>query len=152
RGLLRDLDTAAFVMVNGDATLSAARVNYLVAPILARQSDMVVATRLEQHGAQSFRRYHVLGNGLVRGFINWLFDAKLQDVLSGYRAFSRRFVKSMPVLSRGFEIESEITLHALEHSLPIAEVATPYGERPEGSHSKLNTFRDGFRVLSTIFR
>lgn len=152
RAMFREVDADVLVMVDGDDTYLADRVQELVAPVAAGQADMVVATRLHDHTDQSFRRYHVFGNNLVRGCINWLFDARLQDVLSGYRAFSRRFVKCMPVLSRGFEIETEITLHALEHGLAVTEIPMPYGERPDGSHSKLNTFRDGFRVLSTIFR
>jgi glycosyltransferase involved in cell wall biosynthesis len=152
RAMFRDIDADAFLLVDGDDTYPAAKASEVIAPVLARSADMVVATRLERHEEDSFRRFHVFGNNVVRTCINRLFDASLQDVLSGYRAFSRRFVKSMPVLSRGFEIETEITLHALEHRYPVVEIAVPYGERPEGSHSKLNTFSDGFRVLSTIFR
>jgi hypothetical protein len=113
---------------------------------------MVVATRLEQHNSAGFRPFHVLGNTMVLRLINALFDVQLSDVLSGYRAFSRRFVKTMPVLSRGFEIESEITLHALEHRIPVLEIPIAYGVRPQGSESKLQTVRDGLRVVATIIR
>jgi hypothetical protein len=111
---------------------------------------MVVATRLDEHGDGAFRRFHGFGNRLVRGVISRLFRTPIADVLSGYRAFSRRFVRSMPVLSQGFEIETEMTVFALAQGLVLREVSVPYGVRPAGSHSKLNTFSDGFRVLRTI--
>jgi hypothetical protein len=118
--------------------------------VLDGRADMVVGTRLQQHADQSFRPLHVFGNQLVLNSINTLFAARLSDVLSGYRAFSWRFMKTTPVLSRGFEIETEMTLHALDHQLPVVEVPVPYGVRPEGSESKLHTFRDGYRVLKMI--
>jgi len=152
RAIFRDVDADILVMVDGDGTYPAERVLELIAPIQDKSADMVVGTRLKSYGAESFRPLHVVGNNLVLHTINALFRARLTDVMSGYRAFSRRFVKTMPVLSQGFEIETEMTLHALEHRLPIAEVGVPYGERPEGSESKLRTFHDGSRVLSTIFQ
>jgi hypothetical protein len=124
----------------------------LIQPIIEGSADMVVATRLEKHNPAGFRPFHVLGNRMVLKLINSLFDVQFSDVLSGYRAFSRRFVKTMPVLSRGFEIESEITLHALEHRVPVLEIPIAYGARPHGSESKLQTFRDGCRVIGTIIR
>lgn len=152
RAMFREVDSDVFVMVDGDGTYPASRVRELIAPIEERRADMVVGTRLQQYGSESFRPLHVFGNNLVLSVINAFFSSKLTDVMSGYRAFSRRFVTAMPVLSHGFEIETEMTLHALEHRFPIVEVGVPYGQRPEGSASKLHTFRDGFRVLRTILR
>lgn len=150
RAMFRILDHDVIVMVDGDDTYPANRVRELVAPVLEGRAEMVVGTRLEEHGDESFRALHVFGNKLVLRCINTFFRTGLSDVLTGYRAFSRRFVKTMPVLSKGFEIETEITLHALEHRLTILEIPVPYGERPEGSVSKLQTFRDGRRVLGAI--
>lgn len=152
RAMFRDVDAEVFVMVDGDQTYPAERARDLIQPILEGRADMVVATRLQQHNAAGFRPFHVLGNRMVLRLINALFDVQLSDVLSGYRAFSRRFVKTMPVLSRGFEIESEITLHALEYRVPVLEIPIAYGARPHGSESKLQTFRDGWRVVMTIVR
>jgi glycosyltransferase involved in cell wall biosynthesis len=152
RQMFREADADICVMVDGDGTYPADRVHDLIAPVAEGRADMVVGARLAQHEEASFRPLHVFGNRLVLNTINLLFDAKLTDVMSGYRAFSRRFVKTTPVLSPGFEVETEMTLHALEHRLPIVEVAVPYGARPSGSVSKLNTFRDGYRVLKTIAR
>ena len=152
RAMFRDVDADIFVMVDGDATYPAERVRELMAPIIDGRAEMAVGTRMQHHDANSFRPLHVLGNRLVLQVINAFFSAGLTDAMSGYRAFSRRFVKTMPVLSHGFEIETEMTLHALEHRLAVAEVGVPYSERRTGSESKLHTFRDGFRVLGTIFR
>lgn len=152
RAMFRDVDADVFVMVDGDLTYPAERARDLVRPIIEGRADMVVATRLQQHDSSSFRPLHVLGNRIVLKCINVLFDAQLSDVLSGYRAFSRRFVKTVPVLSRGFEIETEITLHALEQRMPVLEMPVAYGARPQGSESKLHTFSDGYRVLATIIR
>ncbi len=152
RAIFRELDADVIVMVDGDTTYDAGRVRELIAPILACEAEMAVATRLQGAGPETFRPLHVFGNQLVLHSINTLFGTGLTDVLSGYRAFSRRFVKTTPVLSRGFEVETEITLHALEHRQPIVEVPLPYGARPEGSASKLDTLQDGRRVLTTLFR
>jgi glycosyltransferase involved in cell wall biosynthesis len=150
RAMFRDVDAEVYVMVDGDSTYPAERVRELVAPVMDGRAEMVVGTRLAQFEDDSFRRMHVFGNRLVLRTINASFGSELRDVMSGYRAFSRRFVKTMPVLSQGFEIETEMTLHALEHRMPIREVPVPYGARPEGSSSKLRTFHDGARVLRTI--
>lgn len=152
RAMFRDVEANVFVMVDGDQTYPAERARDLVQPIIEGRADMVVGTRLEEGNASVFRPLHILGNMLVLKTINALFDARLSDVLSGYRAFSRRFVKTMPVLSRGFEIETEITLHALEHRVPVIEMSVAYAARPSGSESKLRTFHDGYRVLATIIR
>jgi hypothetical protein len=117
--------------------------------LLAEQLDMVVGTR--QHEAkEAYRGGHVLGNRLFTGLLSFLFTRSFSDVFSGYRVFSRRFVKSFPVLSSGFEIETEMSVHALELRMPVGEVPTSYGARPEGSASKLSTFRDGWRILKVM--
>jgi glycosyltransferase involved in cell wall biosynthesis len=152
REMFRVVDAEFAVMVDGDDTYPADRVRDLLQPVLDGRAEMVVGTRLQQHEDASFRPLHVFGNQLVLRSINALFGAKLTDVMSGYRAFSWRFMKTTPVLSRGFEIETEITLHALEYQLPLVEVPVAYGVRPDGSESKLHTIRDGYRVLKTIGR
>jgi len=151
RAMFRDVEADAIVMVDGDDTYSAVRVRELLAPVLDGRADMTVATRLADHDAASFRPMHLFGNRLLQRLINTLFGTALTDVLSGYRAFSGSFAKTMPVLSRGFEIETEITLHALEHRKLIVEVPLPYGTRPTGSSSKLSTLQDGRRVVATLF-
>ena len=150
RAMFREVDADVYVMVDGDSTYPSERVRELLAPVLEGRADMVVGTRLAQFDEASFRRLHVFGNRLVLRTINASFGCALRDVMSGYRVFSRRFVKTMPVLSHGFEIETEMTLHALEHRLAIEEVPVPYGARPAGSSSKLRTFHDGTRILRTI--
>lgn len=150
RSMFRDVDADLYIMADGDDTYPADRVRELMSPVLSGSADMVVGTRLQDYDDHAFRRLHKFGNNLVLRSINTLFGSKLSDVLSGYRVFSRRFVKTMPVLSHGFEIETELTLHALEHGLAIKEITIPYGKRPDGSFSKLNTFSDGWRVLRTI--
>jgi len=140
RRMFRDIDADVFVLVDGDATYDAA---------LAAGVDMVVAARVSQDSA-AYRRGHQFGNRTLTGFVAAVFGKELRDMLSGYRVMSRRFVKSFPALSTGFEIETELTVHALELDLPISEVDTPYFARPAGSVSKLNTWRDGARIMSTI--
>lgn len=152
RVMFREIDADVLIMVDGDLTYPPDRARDLIAPLVDGRAEMVVATRLLQHEVASFRPGHRFGNKLVIRAINALFGARLTDALSGYRAFSRRFVKTMPVLSHGFEIEIEITLHALNHFIPIVEVPVAYGTRPQGSESKLRTIRDGTRVLATILR
>ncbi|MBG0777484.1 MAG: glycosyltransferase [Desulfovibrionaceae bacterium] len=152
RSMFRDVEADAYVMVDGDATYPAAAVRELLAPVLAGEADMAVGDRLtsQAYDAQNTRPMHGFGNRLVRWLINRLFRADLGDILSGYRAMSRYFVKTMPVMSSGFEIETELTLHALDKRFRIREVPVAYGARPEGSESKLNTVTDGARVLRTI--
>ena len=152
RAMFRNIGADVVVIVDADDTYPAGRVRDLLAPVLAGAAEMAVATRLEEHGQSSFRALHKFGNRLVLNSINTLFGTRLSDVLSGYRAFSRRFVKTMPVLSRGFEIETEITLHALEHRMQIVEVPVRYGARPAGSTSKINTLADGQLILTTLLR
>jgi len=150
RSMFRDVDADVLLMVDGDDTYPADHAERLLAPVLAGSADMVVGTRLEAHADSAFRRFHGFGNRLVRTVISQLFGTRIADVLSGYRAFNRRFVRSMPVLSQGFEIETEISVHALELRMPVGELVTKYGARPEGSASKLATYRDGWRILKTI--
>ena len=150
RAMFRDVDADIYVMVDGDDTYPASAVRSLIEDVAEGRADMVVGTRLESHENASFRRFHGVGNRLVRGCISALFGHPVRDVLSGYRVFSRRFVKSMPVLSRGFEIETEMTVFALANGFVLSERTIDYGTRPDGSESKLHTYRDGIRVLKTI--
>src|SRR5580704_1031965 len=149
RRMFADVDADVIVLVDGDATYDAGSVRALVARLIEDRLDMVVAARIHRDEA-AYRMGHRFGNRLFSNSVHWVFNATFSDILSGYRVFSRRFVKSFPVLSRGFEIEIELTVHALELELPTAEIATPYFARPAGSASKLSTWRDGFRILSTI--
>jgi len=149
RRMFADIDADIYVMADGDATYDAAAAPALVARMLDEQLDMVVGSRIGE-AAASYRRGHRIGNALLTGMLAWLFGRSFTDILSGYRVFSRRFVKSFPVLSMGFEIETEISVHALELKMPTAEVETQYFARPEGSMSKLSTYGDGWRILNTI--
>ena len=149
RRMFADVDADVIVLVDGDATYDAASARALIARLLEDRLDMVVAARVHRDES-AFRMGHRIGNRLFSASVDWVFNATFTDILTGYRVFSRRFVKSFPVLSRGFEIEIELTVHALELELPTAEMATPYYARPAGSASKLSTWRDGLRILSTI--
>ncbi|MGR6331181.1 glycosyltransferase family 2 protein [Sphingomonas sp. XXL09] len=149
RRMFADIDADVYVMADGDATYDAASAPILVARLLSEQCDMIVGSRISQV-EESYRRGHRFGNALLTGMLARLFGRSFTDILSGYRVFSRRFVKSFPSLSSGFEIETEISVHALELKMPCAEVETPYYARPEGSTSKLSTYSDGFRILNTI--
>jgi len=149
RRMFADVDADIYVMADGDATYDAASAPALVARMLDEQLDMVVGSRIGE-AAAAYRRGHRLGNALLTGMLAQLFGRSFTDILSGYRVFSRRFVKSFPVLSVGFEIETEISVHALELKMPTAEIETPYFARLEGSVSKLSTYRDGWRILRTI--
>lgn len=151
RRMFADVDADIYVLVDGDATYDAASVPRMIEAMLSDRLDMVVGLRVDQ-AAAAYRPGHRTGNRLLTGFLSSVFGQAFKDILSGYRVFSRRFVKSFPVLSDGFEIETELSVHALELALPVAEIETPYYARPEGSVSKLNTWRDGFRILGTILR
>ncbi len=149
RRMFADVDADIYVMADGDLTYDPKAAPAMVELLLKDELDMVVGTR--QHEAkEAYRGGHVIGNRLFTGLLARLFGRSFSDIFSGYRVFSRRFVKSFPVLSEGFEIETEISVHALELRMPVGEVATAYGSRPEGSESKLSTFRDGWRILKTI--
>lgn len=154
RRMFADVEADIYVMADGDATYEAAAAPGLIALLRDEQLDMVVGARKSEVEA-AYRPGHRLGNKLLTGMLAWLFGRTFTDILSGYRVFSRRFVKSFPVLSEGFEIETEISVHALELRMPVAECITAYAARPEGSESKLNTYRDGWRILMmilTLFR
>ncbi|MFT4120210.1 glycosyltransferase family 2 protein [Bradyrhizobium sp.] len=151
RRMFADIEADVYVLVDGDATYDAPSAPRMIDKLLDEHLDMVVGLRIDQAQA-AYRLGHRTGNRMLTGFLAWTFGRDFQDILSGYRIFSRRFVKSFPVLSDGFEIETELAVHALELSLPVAEVETPYYARPEGSFSKLNTWRDGFRILGTMLK
>jgi glycosyltransferase involved in cell wall biosynthesis len=147
--MFADVEADIYVMADGDNTYDAPSVVPLVEYLIAEKLDMVVGSRASGDAA-AYRQGHRLGNRMLTGFVSWIFGNDFRDMLSGYRVFSRRFVKSFPALSRGFEIETELTVHALHLAMPVAERDTPYYRRPEGSSSKLSTYRDGFRILRTI--
>lgn len=149
--MFREVVADAYIMVDGDDTYPADRARDLIAPILSGDADMVVGTRLSQFGDGSFRPLHVFGNKLVRSLVNWVGGVRLTDIMSGYRAFNRRIIEQLPALSAGFEVETDLTIQMVYHRLKVLEVPVPYGERPEGSVSKLRTFHDGARVLWKIF-
>lgn len=149
RRMFADVDADVFVMADGDATYEAGAAPAMVARLLDEQLDMIVGARVHE-AAEAYRRGHVLGNRMMTGLLSRLFGRSFSDIFSGYRVFSRRFVKSFPVLSSGFEIETEISVHALELRMPTGEVETRYLERIEGSSSKLSTYRDGWRILGTM--
>jgi glycosyltransferase involved in cell wall biosynthesis len=151
RRMFADVEADAYVMVDGDGTYDAGAAPQLVARLLQEGLDMVVGSRVSTEQA-AYRFGHRAGNTLLTGFVSSIFGRTFTDILSGYRVFSRRYVKSFAAHSSGFEIETELTVHALELRMPVAEVETVYGSRPQGSVSKLSTYRDGFRILATILR
>jgi len=150
RRMFADVDADVYLLVDGDDTYDASSAPAMVQQLLADNLDMVVAARVPELEAEAYRPGHRFGNRLLTGVVSLLFRETLVDMLSGYRAFSRRFVKSFPALSAGFETETELTIHALALRMPIAEVASPYRDRAAGSESKLRTYRDGIRILVTI--
>ncbi|MDO8878763.1 MAG: glycosyltransferase [Pseudolabrys sp.] len=151
RRMFNDIDADIYVMVDGDATYDAPSARRMVERLVTDRLDMVVGNRVDQEVA-AYRAGHRTGNWLLTSSVASMFGRTFTDMLSGYRVFSRRFVKSFPMLSGGFEIETELVVHALELGLPVAEIDTPYFARPEGSTSKLNTWRDGFRILWMILQ
>jgi len=151
RRMFADIEADLYVLVDGDATYDAPSARAMIARLVDGGLDMVVGARRSDEQA-AYRRGHRIGNWMLTGFVAHVFGSPFADMLSGYRVFSRRFVKSFPVLSSGFEIETELTIHALNLELPVAEIETPYFARPDGSVSKLSTWRDGLRILATIVR
>ena len=151
RRMFTDVEADIYVLVDGDATYDAPSARDMIGRLLEDRLDMVVANRVDSEQA-AYRAGHRTGNWLLTAFVASVFGSSFKDMLSGYRVFSRRFVKSLPVLSGGFEIETELTIHALELGLAVAEIDTPYYARPQGSTSKLSTWRDGFRILRTIMK
>lgn len=154
RRMFADVEADVYVMVDGDATYDAPSARKLIDTLLEQRLDMVVGSRVEaeQGQGETYRPGHRLGNKMLTGCVQLIFGGSFRDMLSGYRVFSRRYVKSFPAQSHGFEIETELNVHALELRMPCAEIDTPYGARPEGSTSKLSTYRDGWRILNTIGR
>ena len=149
RRMFSDIDAAIYVLVDGDDTYDASSIRSMLDTFINQRCDMVNGRRTTDT-AKAYRFGHQFGNRLLTGIVSWIFGKRCLDILSGYRVFSRRFVKSFPALSTGFEIETELTVHALSLNMPMAEVETPYRNRPEESASKLNTYRDGIRILWTI--
>ena len=153
RRMFREVDADAYILVDGDDTYPASVSSVMVNSVLNDGADMVVGDRLSSTYAQeNKRRFHNFGNDLVRFAINTIFHAKIRDVMTGYRAFSYQFVKTFPVLSKGFEIETEMTIHAVDKNMQLENIVVEYRDRPSGSESKLNTIPDGVRVLKTIAR
>ena len=151
RRMFADVEADIYVLVDGDDTYDASVAASLIAELQEKQLDMVNAARLSS-SKESYRTGHRFGNWLLTSMVAWIFGQRFNDMLSGYRVFSRRYVKSFPARAQGFEIETELTVHALQLNLPVVEVLTPYKERPEGSTSKLRTYRDGFHILVMIVR
>ena len=151
RRMFTDVDADIYVLVDGDATYDAPSAPAMIEKLVHDRLDMVCAVRVDQEES-AYRLGHRAGNRLLTGFVAHVFGEAFTDMLSGYRVFTRRFVKSFPVLSGGFEIETELTVHALELELPVGEIRTPYYSRPRGSASKLSTWKDGFRIMRTIFK
>ena len=151
--MFKDIDADCYLMIDGDDTYPAENAKEMCDLILDKKADMVIGDRLSStYFTENKRPFHNFGNRLVRGLINFLFESDVRDIMTGYRAFSYEFVKTFPVLSKGFEIETEMTIHALDKNFLLKEVKVGYRDRPAGSVSKLNTYRDGFRVLKTIGR
>lgn len=148
--MFQKVDADFYVLVDGDDTYSAKNVRKLLEPVMENHADMVVATRFSEYTENSFRPMHVFGNNLVRLLVNWIFANNLTDIMSGYRAYNKNIVKSVPIFSSGFEVETEMTIRVLDYGFRIKEISLPYRERPSGSFSKLRTFHDGFRVLTEI--
>ena len=151
RRMFADIEADVYVLVDGDATYDAATAPEMIRCLLDNQLDMVNGARVTAI-SEAYRPGHRFGNWLLTGIVRWIFGDRFKDMLSGYRVFSRRYVKSFPSLANGFEIETELTVHALHLRMPTAEIATPYKDRPEGSTSKLSTFKDGFRILWMIIK
>lgn len=153
RTMFREIDADAYVMVDGDDTYPAEEVHMLLDPVLSGNADMVIGDRLSNgtYYSENKRAFHNFGNNMVRNLINRLFHGHINDIMTGYRVFSRRFAKIMPVRSEGFQIETEMTVFSLIMRMNIVEIPITYRDRPEGSFSKLNTYKDGFKVLVTLF-
>lgn len=152
RSMFRDIEADVYIMVDGDDTYPAEEVEGLITPVLEGKADMVIGDRLSStYYTENKRPFHNFGNSLVKGLINFLFKSDLNDIMTGYRSFSKKFVKCMPVMSDGFQIETEMTIFALTNNMQVVNVPITYRDRPEGSESKLNTYSDGFKVLLTLF-
>ena len=153
KSMFRDIEADCYIMVDGDDTYPADEVHKLIDAVVNHSADMVIGDRLSNgtYFEENKRGFHGLGNRLVQGLINRLFNSNLNDIMTGYRAFSKKFVKCMPVMSEGFQIETEMSIFSLVNGMNIVELPITYRDRPEGSESKLSTFRDGYKVLVTLF-
>lgn len=152
RSMFRDIDADIYVLVDGDDTYPADEVDKLIEPVREKRADMVIGDRLSStYYTENKRPFHNFGNDLVKGLVNFLFKANIHDIMTGYRAFSKKFVKCMPIMSDGFQIETEMSVFSLVYHMNIVEVPIAYRDRPEGSESKLNTFKDGAKVLIKLF-
>ena len=152
RSMFRDIDADIYVLVDGDDTYPAEEVDKLIGPVKDGKADMVIGDRLSStYYTENKRPFHNFGNNLVRGLVNFLFKANIRDIMTGYRVFSKKFVKCMPIMSEGFQIETEMSVFALVYHMNIVEIPITYRDRPEGSESKLNTFKDGTKVLLKLF-
>lgn len=153
RRMFREIDADCYIMIDGDDTYPAEYGSKMISLVLEKNVDMVVGDRLSStYYEENKRPFHNWGNNLVRSTINKLFGSNIRDIMTGYRAFSYQFVKSFPVLSKGFEIETEMSIHAVDKNMLVENVIVDYRDRPEGSESKLNTYTDGFKVIKTILR
>lgn len=153
RRMFAEIDAQCYVMVDGDDTYPADQVKQMVDKVLINRADMVVGDRLSStYFEENKRPFHNFGNSIVRASINALFKNDIKDIMTGYRAFSYRFVKTFPVLSKGFEIETEMSIHAIDKNMYVENVVIEYRDRPQGSESKLNTYSDGFKVIKTIIK
>lgn len=153
RRMFREVEAEAYILVDGDDTYPAEAAREMITRVLEHQADMVVGDRLSStYFTQNKRPFHNMGNTVVKMMINCLFHSEIKDIMTGYRAFSRGFIKTYPVLSKGFEIETEMSIHAIERNMQVENVVINYRDRPEGSESKLNTYSDGIKVLRTIVR
>lgn len=153
RRMFREIDAECYILVDGDGTYSTSAAKEMVDFVLNKKVDMVIGDRLSTtYYAENKRRFHNFGNNIVKNIINKMFDCEIKDVMTGYRAFSYQFVKTFSVLSHGFEIETEMTIHAVDKKLNIVNLEIEYMDRPEGSESKLNTYMDGYKVIKTILR
>ena len=153
RSMFKDIEADIYVLIDGDDACPVEYIHDLMKPVLDHNADMVIGERMSNgtYSKENKRAFHSFGNNLVRNLINFFFKSKLTDIMAGYRAFNRFYVKTFPILSRGFEIETEMTIFALHNNYKVAEIPIVFRDRPEGSVSKLNTFRDGLKVLKVIF-
>jgi glycosyltransferase involved in cell wall biosynthesis len=148
--MFQKVEADIYIMVDGDDTYPAESVHKLIEPVINQEADMTVGTRLQKYKSKAFKPLNLFGNFLVATLVNWIFNNNLKDIMSGYRAFSREFVKNIPLISKGFEVETQLVIQSLYYQYNIKEIEIELRQRPEGSSSKLNTIRDGYRVLMTI--
>jgi glycosyltransferase involved in cell wall biosynthesis len=153
RSMFKNIDADIYILIDGDDTYPFTFVHELMKPVIENEADMVIGERMSNgtYSKENSRAFHGFGNNLVKGLINFLFKSNLVDIMSGYRVFNRYYVKTFPVMSKGFEIETEMSIYGLHHNYRISEIPIEYRDRPTGSVSKLNTYSDGFKVLKVVF-